>query len=116
MLWWDDNKSKNCKIDSESVACHRTNGIVSIPRKISRKTSLPGFSSKIDTVKFSRKVSCPILHRAKECQIFCDIENVEEYAESAEFLSKYVSQPRADLLPKVCKPKLVVEKVETREP
>ena len=88
--------------DAESVTCHRTNGIISIPKKIPRKISLPGLTLTNDKkVKFSRKLSCPTLQRAKESQIFCEIENVQDFIDCEEVKPKYVAQPQAALVPKV---------------
>ena len=55
------------------MPCFRTNGVVPIPKKIVRKTSLPVITKK---PPFQRKVSCPILKTAEE--LFITEETVED--------------------------------------
>ena len=78
--------------DRDSVQCFRNSGIVKIPRKILRKSSVPAMVSQREVVPSKRKISCPVIREAVQSQASCQLEVTEDFCDRKEIAPNYEIQ------------------------
>ena len=109
----------------EVTPCYRNTGVIPVPRKISRRVSVPAFCNQQNTpVQHSRKLSCPTQKRLQEIREALE-EELSDITEVTKDLFNDQStclkcsiqgKSEAVIKAKISKAKIVCEKVKTREP
>ena len=113
-------------IDEDDITpCYRNSGIIPIPRKISRRVSVPAFCTTENPLPIiSRKLSCPAprrnvkIKKAIEEELSDISELANEWISDTSAIPKCSIQPKSEAVLKVktARPKIVSEKIKTRDP
>ena len=97
--------------DKDFIPCFRSTGVVKIPKKTLRKSSLPVFiTQQNENLKTQRKKSCPsfTLKNASEDEIICKNELAEDFCSSQIITPKYEVEPKTEVMKKArCNKKCV---------
>ena len=113
--------------EDDLTPCYRNSGIIPVPRKIFRRVSVPAFStSEKPPPRPSRKLSCPTLKIREACEeelsdlseLTKDFVKQYQFVKDTIAIPKYSIQPKseADTKAKSVRPKIISEKIKTREP